>query len=135
VLKAGTNHLAVQVLNYYENGGFVGYKDTSVPFAIFPDGGSHASGFALPTQWKYFVQDDNAPAVSRYQADYQPFADLTLHFEGHDSVSDYRRELDISKAVASTSYISNGVRYRREYLVSHPANLMLVHLQADKAGA
>jgi alpha-L-fucosidase 2 len=34
----------------------------------------------LNGQWKYFIQSDEAPAVGKYQADYQPFGDLYINF-------------------------------------------------------
>ena len=47
----------------------------------------------------------------------------------------YRRELDINRAVHSTSYHFDGVNYKREYFASHPAQVMVFHFTADKPGA
>jgi len=47
----------------------------------------------------------------------------------------YRRELDIGHAVHTISYAADGVNYRREYFVSHPAEVMVLRLTADKPGA
>ncbi|HSS97375.1 MAG TPA: glycoside hydrolase family 95 protein, partial [Terriglobales bacterium] len=35
---------------------------------------------------------------------YQPFCDLRLHFPGHEHVTEYRRELHLDDATATTSY-------------------------------
>jgi alpha-L-fucosidase 2 len=65
---------------------------------------------------------------------YQPFGDLYVRF-GHKEVSDYRRELDIGKAVQTVSYVSGGVTYTREYLASYPDQVMAFRFTADKPGA
>src|SRR4029077_18901835 len=44
----------------------------------------------------------------------------------------YRRELDISNAIASTSYSVNGVNYEREYFVSQPNQMLAINLTASK---
>lgn len=38
------------------------------------------------------------------QKAYQPFGDLHLHFVGQGNASDYRRELDLDSATATTTY-------------------------------
>ncbi len=47
----------------------------------------------------------------------------------------YRRELDIARAVHTTTYTRNGVRFTREYFSSYPDNVMVFHLTADKPGS
>jgi alpha-L-fucosidase 2 len=65
---------------------------------------------------------------------YQPVGDLYLSFPEHDHYTDYYRELDIEKAVATTTYTVGGVKYKREVIVSHPDQVIAVHLTADKPG-
>ncbi|WP_257668610.1 glycoside hydrolase family 95 protein [Parapedobacter tibetensis] len=134
-LNVGTNYLAVQVINYYDKGGFVGYNDATVPLAIYPVGTSAKQGVALPTRWTYVIQDENPPQVGRFQADYQPFSDLLLDFGEPKDVQDYRRVLDINNAISTVFYRSEGIQYTREYFVSHPANVLVVRLTADKPAA
>ena len=134
-VKPGRNYLAVQVLNFYDKGGFVGYKDVSRKLLVYPEGQTGAEGISLSKPWKYLIQNDEPPAVSRYQADYQPFGDLKLDFKGHTQFKDYRRELDLRTAVSTTSYISNGVKYTREYFVSQPDQAIVVHIKADRPGS
>jgi alpha-L-fucosidase 2 len=50
-------------------------------------------------------------------------------------LANYRRELDIGRAIHTVTYSKGGVNYRREYLASHPANVMVFHFTADKPGA
>src|SRR6478609_7173899 len=45
---------------------------------------------------------------------FQPVGDLYLKFDGHEQFTNFHRELDISKAVATTSYTVNGIIYKRE---------------------
>jgi alpha-L-fucosidase 2 len=66
------------------------------------------------------------------QKAYQPFGNLRLHFADAGPVADYRRELDLSTAVATVSYTQGGVRYRREVFASYPSNVIVVRLTADR---
>lgn len=49
--------------------------------------------------------------------------------------SQYIRELDIDNAVVKTTYHRNGINYTREYFISHPDNIIVVCLTADKKGS
>ena len=62
---------------------------------------------------------------------YQPFGEVYLEMP-HQKFSDYRRELDISRAVQTITYKSGGVNYKREYFSSHPAQVMVFRFSADK---
>lgn len=66
------------------------------------------------------------------QAAYQTVGDLVVTFPEQDSVADYRRELNLETAVASVSYVANGVRYRRDVFASHPDQIIVVRMTADK---
>jgi alpha-L-fucosidase 2 len=63
---------------------------------------------------------------------YQPFGDVHISLP-HSDYSDYHRELDISRSVGVVTYKSNGVKYRREYFVSYPDQVMVIRLSADKS--
>ena len=63
---------------------------------------------------------------------YQPLGDLRLTFPGHDVAENYRRELDLSRAVAKVVYRVNGTQYTREIFASHPDNVIVVRLTADR---
>lgn len=67
---------------------------------------------------------------------FQPVGNILISFPGHDSsnVSDYIRELDLEKAVATTSYYVGGVKYTRTVFSSVPDQVIVVHLTADKPG-
>ncbi len=66
---------------------------------------------------------------------YQPVGNLKLFFPGHENFTDYYRELDIEKAVASTRYNLNGVTYKTEVFASCPDQVILVRISADKPGS
>lgn len=65
---------------------------------------------------------------------YQPLGDLTLTFRATGAASDYRRELDMSRAVATVSYRQGDAAFTREVFVSAPANVLVVRLTCDKPG-
>lgn len=65
---------------------------------------------------------------------YQPFGDVYIEMP-HDTYSDYRRELDIDRAVQTITYRSGGVNYKREYFASYPAQLMVLRFTADRKAA
>jgi alpha-L-fucosidase 2 len=65
---------------------------------------------------------------------YQPLGDLLLTVDTPGEVTGYRRELDLSTAVASVEYTSGGVRFTREHFASDPAQVVVVRLAADHPG-
>ena len=73
-----------------------------------------------------------APKDLNYGMPYQTVGSLWIEFPGHDKYSDYKRDLDIQKAVSSVSYKVNGVAYKRELLTSFSDDIILVKLSADK---
>jgi len=68
------------------------------------------------------------------EAKYQMVGGLKLSF-GHKNVSGYTRSLDMNDAVARTEYTCNGVKYKRETFVSHPDDVMVTRITADRSGA
>ncbi|MDF2188587.1 glycoside hydrolase N-terminal domain-containing protein [Paraflavitalea sp. CAU 1676] len=137
-LRKGQNTIAIQVLNYFDKGGIIPARGNEKGLVFYPEDGSPANSQPLSATWKYHIQHDNPPILPRYQADYQPFGDLWLRMTGasaQEAVSGYRRDLDISNAIATVSYQQNGVTYTREYLSSAPQPTMAIHLKASKAGS
>lgn len=71
--------------------------------------------------------------LGRLHQSYQPFGDLYLDFDGNDSdISNFKRELDISNSVSTTSFKLNGVNYVREVFASFPDQLIVIRISADK---
>lgn len=69
--------------------------------------------------------------LGRLHQYYQPFADLHIKNNRTGEVSEYKRDLNISDAIASTKYIQNGIRYQREVFASNPENVIVIHLKSD----
>lgn len=132
LIKPGKNVIAVQVLNYYDRGGIGGYKDTTKKIGIYPVGSTVEQGISLMKNWKFKIQDQNPPAVAQYQASYQPFGDLNLLFKNPGKVSNYKRSLNLSSAIAETNYTSNNINFKRVYFASAPNQAIVVHLSASK---
>ncbi len=135
LLRAGRNEIAVQVINYYDKGGFTGGRRDEPVLTVYPQGGTPEQGVTLPKDWRYKIQDAQPPIFPRYQADYQPFGDVWLSVAANGEVTDYRRGLDITKAVSYVNYTAGGVRYSREYFASAPHEAIVMHITADKPGS
>lgn len=63
---------------------------------------------------------------------FEPAGELNLSFKGHDQYTDYYRELDIEKAIATTKYKVGNVIYTREVLASFPDRVIVMRLTANK---
>ena len=61
---------------------------------------------------------------------YQPAGDLILEME-HGVATDYKRQLDLDRAVASVSYQADGVTYTREFVAHLPDDVILIRLTAS----
>lgn len=61
------------------------------------------------------------------------FAEVFLEF-AHDNVTQYMRDLDLNTATAHVTYQWGGVDYRREYFISYPDRVMVIHLTASQKG-
>ena len=92
---------------------------------IYGDAAKEHIQFNEDTLWIGDEQDTGA---------YQTFGDVYVDL-GHQNVKGYQRELDISRAVHTINYTSEGVKYTRQYFASHPAGVMVFHFRADKKGA
>jgi alpha-L-fucosidase 2 len=68
----------------------------------------------------------------RLQAAYQTVGEIQLAFPGHQTASDYRRELDLDTAMATISYTVDGVRYKREVFASPVDQLLVIRLTANQ---
>ena len=131
VLKAGKNVLAILVINYAGKGGILGYKDTNKPISLYPVG-EEDKKIVLNGQWKYWIQDDEPPAVGKYQADYQPFGDMVINFPDVQAYSHYERELDLKKAIVSTHFKVGETTFTRRYFASQPDQVIAMDFKADK---
>ena len=66
---------------------------------------------------------------------YRNFGDVFIDVTGTPStVSNYRRELDLAEATARVTYDHGGVSFKREYIASHPRNVVVARLTASQTG-
>ena len=64
-----------------------------------------------------------------------PMGSLKLAFQASGEVSDYRRSLDLSTAMATTRYRKGDVSYERTCFASQADNVIIVHIKASQKGA
>jgi alpha-L-fucosidase 2 len=97
-------------------------------------GGTGAERIVL-NEDSLWTGDTNPSGNDGTMGAYQHLADLLITLPGHESTTEYSRSLDISQAMAHVRYAAGGVHYQREIFASHPANVLVVRLSADKAGS
>ena len=131
-LKEGKNVISIQVLNFYDKGGFIGNNEDRKIFVVYPKGETAGKGVELSKDWKYFIQDQNPPHFPQYEASYQPFGDVFFKFDKSQNVTDYRRDLDISTSVSTVNYTVGATHFSREYFASNPGKAVVMHFTADK---
>ena len=69
------------------------------------------------------------------QLPYETVGDLFLDFPTLTAVENYRRDLDLDTAVATTRFTAHGVTFTREVFSSPVDQVIVVRLTADKPGA
>lgn len=67
-----------------------------------------------------------------YQKDYQPFGDIRLKFPGHESFTNYKRDLNLENAITSVSYEVGGVTYKRQAFATFPDKVIVIKITASK---
>lgn len=72
-----------------------------------------------------------------YSESFMPLSDLYLSqtFQTNGEIANYRRDLDIEKAIATTSFTKANTNYKKEIFISHPAEVMVVHFTASSSKA
>lgn len=95
----------------------------------------------LPEVRKALLENNDGHAVRQMRRmqgknteAYQPLGDLLLHQIFDGEVSEYRRELDISRAISSTFFNADGVQYTREMFASAPDSVMVLRLTTNTKG-
>ncbi len=75
-------------------------------------------------------------SAPKYNNPYQPLGDLRLCFLNHSGKPEnYRRSLDLSRAVAKVEYRMNGIRFEREHFVSREYQVLAVRIRSLGAAA
>ena len=70
---------------------------------------------------------------SGYDDGFQPLGELVVE-QQEESYVNYRRTLDLDQALATVEYTADGTAFRREYLASHPDNVLALRLSAGERG-
>ena len=65
---------------------------------------------------------------------YQPLGNLRLVFKHQGAITNYRRELNLDNAQATTTYNADGVSFKRQALVSTPDQVIALHVTSGAAG-
>ncbi|MBR5113064.1 MAG: glycoside hydrolase family 95 protein, partial [Clostridia bacterium] len=63
---------------------------------------------------------------------YLPLGNLKIKFDTTGKITDYRRSLDISEAVAKVEYRAGKVKIEREYFASYPDKVICSVIRSDK---
>ena len=69
------------------------------------------------------------------QMKYQSLGELSLRFPGQDSITDYRRELDLDRAIVTVQYRVGNVWFTREAFVSAVDQALVIRFTASQPGA
>ena len=80
------------------------------------------------------IVNANMTATQNHGSMYQTIGYLNLAFTGQNNYSNYRRELDLDKAVLTTTYDVDGVTYKREVFASQPDQVIVMRLSASQNG-
>jgi alpha-L-fucosidase 2 len=88
----------------------------------------------VPQEHIQFNEDSLWTGDEKDTGAYQAFGDVFVELS-HEEHKDYRRELDISRAVHTVTYTSEGIDYRREYFSSNPAGVMVFRFSAKQPGS
>lgn len=76
-----------------------------------------------------------ANAQGPYTARYLPMANLMLDQLTRGEARNLYRELNISNALSTVTYESDGVKYRRTSFISYPDQVMVIKIAADRPQA
>ncbi len=65
-----------------------------------------------------------------------PIGKMNIDFKGMDdaAIKDYHRQLNLTTAVATTTFIHKGVKHTREAFSSNPDEVLVYRMKADKKG-
>ncbi|WP_042719675.1 glycoside hydrolase N-terminal domain-containing protein [Flavobacterium sp. B17] len=78
------------------------------------------------------LADKGLTARTLHGSAFQNIGDFTLDFKNINDVKNYYRELDIEKAITTTTFTANGINFKREVFASIPDNVIVIKLSSDK---
>lgn len=77
----------------------------------------------------------NRQLQGHFSESYQPLGQLTIEYTGHAArnIGGYHRQLDLTRAVASTAYTDRGQAFGSEYFATAPDSAIVVRLHSNSA--
>ncbi|WP_294307254.1 glycoside hydrolase family 95 protein [uncultured Chryseobacterium sp.] len=81
------------------------------------------------------LADKGLTAKTLHGSAFQNIGDLILDFKNNGDFKNYYRELDIEKAITTTTFSANGNNFKREVFASIPDNVIVIKLSSDKKNA
>ena len=126
--KAVTSPPAGQVL-WYDNSA-VGWEKEALPI-----GNGRLGAMIFGAVEKEHIQFNESSLWTGDEKDtghYQNFGQYEVELSRGKPAENYRRELDIGRAVHTVTYASDGVTYRRESFSSFPDQVMVFRFTADR---
>ena len=125
----GTSEERVQI-NEIVRSGAVSRTITSTPTPVHI---SRTSGADLRRQLADAAAlAERAMGRPKLPTPYQPFCDLRMHFPATAQPEAYHRELRLDEAVATTTYVVDGVEFRREVFASYQDQVLVVRLTTSQ---
>jgi len=67
----------------------------------------------------------------KFSESYAPLGNLKIVFNHSDSITNYKRELDLSTGIATVDYSSDNKQYHREFFISNPDRVAVILLKGD----
>jgi alpha-L-fucosidase 2 len=84
----------------------------------------------------YKLADElNKKLQGKFSESYAPLGTVFIDFTHQGNPNSYYRELNLEEAISKVTYEVNGVQFTREYIISHPDQVMLIRLASSKKGA
>ncbi|MEZ4773286.1 MAG: glycoside hydrolase family 95 protein [Bacteroidia bacterium] len=77
----------------------------------------------------------NRKLQGSFSQSYAPLGTMFIHTKHHDAPQNYYRELDIHEAISRVTYQADGIGFQREYFVSYPDQVMVIHMKSSKKGS
>jgi alpha-L-fucosidase 2 len=78
--------------------------------------------------------DDNPSGDYDTMGAYQALGSININLAMAGKATDYRRELDLSNALARVVYAVGGTNYEREFFCSHPSEILAARFTANAPG-
>lgn len=70
--------------------------------------------------------------LGEYNESYLPMGNLNILMDHGETVTEYRRKLELENAVARVSYQTETTFYERTYFASYPAQMLVMRFTADR---